>query len=545
MSTPAPVPPPVPPPSPVALDPVILQALMETIPDTIYFKDRESRFVRVNRAQAHLLGLADPAEAVGRTDADFFSAEHAAIARAEEEEIMRTGRPLLAKEEKITLRDGREAWVSSSKLPWRDASGAVVGTFGLSRDITAHKLAEEKLADERALLHTIVDLIPSRIFVKDRDGRYLLNNRAHLASLGVVDAAAARGRTTLDFHPGLRGQQAVADDRTVLETGAPLLDQEKSDFGPEAQTRWSLTTKVPLRDARGRIAGLVGISHDITERKRAEAERQSRADEMEADLRMARQILEALQPRTPPTFPRGTSLAESALRFAHRYQPAASLGGDFFDYIAVSDTEAGVVVGDVMGHGVRAALIGALLHGLIEELRSTASDPGRLLRVLNRDLAPILREARLPVFATMLYAVIDLGNGQIRWANAGHPPPLRLNRADDRVNRLVTADPEPALGFVDRFNYMTHTAPFGPHDGLLLYTDGLSEAGPGDGRQLGETGVMECLRRHAEAPAESLAARLLEAARQFGGRDTFEDDICLVVAEATGQLRAAPPDYSI
>ncbi len=135
----------------VPLDSAILGSLMDAIPDRIYFKDRESRFVRNNRAHARSLG-ATPAECVGRSDADFFSREHAERALADEQEIIRTGEPVIAKIERITRRDGRQGWVSSTKLAWRDADGVIIGTFGISRDITAQKEAEEKLIAEHELL---------------------------------------------------------------------------------------------------------------------------------------------------------------------------------------------------------------------------------------------------------------------------------------------------------------------------------------------------------------------------------------------------------
>ena len=123
----------------------LLRALMDHLPDTIYFKDDKSRFIRVNPSAARGFGVDDPAAARGKTDADFFKLEHADQALRDEQEIMRTGVPLLGKEEKETWPDGRVTWVSTTKMPLRDRNGRVVGTFGVSRDITEKKQAEEEL----------------------------------------------------------------------------------------------------------------------------------------------------------------------------------------------------------------------------------------------------------------------------------------------------------------------------------------------------------------------------------------------------------------
>ena len=128
-----------------SLEASLLRVLMETSPDRIYFKDRQSRFVRNSHAHALSLGAASPEECVGRTDFDYFAKEHAERAFADEQEIIRTGRPVIAKVERLTRRDGTQGWASSTKMPWRDAAGRIIGTFGLTRDITAAKEAEERL----------------------------------------------------------------------------------------------------------------------------------------------------------------------------------------------------------------------------------------------------------------------------------------------------------------------------------------------------------------------------------------------------------------
>jgi PAS domain S-box-containing protein len=124
----------------------VLRTLMANIPDHIYFKDRYHRFTRISHALGRWFGLEDPAEAKGKSDHDFFSNEHAEETRRDEETIMRTGVPIVGKEEKETWPDGRETWVSTSKVPLRDDQGNIVGTFGLSRDITGHKQAERAQA---------------------------------------------------------------------------------------------------------------------------------------------------------------------------------------------------------------------------------------------------------------------------------------------------------------------------------------------------------------------------------------------------------------
>ena len=110
----------------------LLRMLMDSVPDSIYFKDAESRFIRINKTIARNVGLSDAAQAVGKTDSDLFSAELARQTFADEQAIMQSGEPIVDKEEKETWPDGRVTWVSTTKMPLRDQQGQIVGTFGVS-----------------------------------------------------------------------------------------------------------------------------------------------------------------------------------------------------------------------------------------------------------------------------------------------------------------------------------------------------------------------------------------------------------------------------
>ena len=155
----------------LALEQSLLRALLENATDQVYFKDVDSRFLRISRAQASRFGLSDPALAVGKSDFDFFAAEHARQALRDEQEIVRFGRPLVDQEEMETWPDGRMAWVSSTKVPLRDQQGRIFGTFGISRDITERKLAEERLNETlrrlRQAINSTVQVLGMTVDARD------------------------------------------------------------------------------------------------------------------------------------------------------------------------------------------------------------------------------------------------------------------------------------------------------------------------------------------------------------------------------------------
>src|SRR5205807_9529003 len=121
-----------------------------------------------------------------------------------------------------------------------------------------------------------------------------------------------------------------------------------------------------------------------------------------------------------PTFPHSAAPEASALHFSHRYLPAAAVGGDFFNIFAITDTTAGIFICDVMGHGMRAALITAIMRGLLEELMPVAADPGNFLAEINRSLHAILKRTKEPFLATAFYMVADVTSAKLRFVSAGH-----------------------------------------------------------------------------------------------------------------------------
>ncbi len=144
----------------------LLEAFLQNIPDNVFFKDRNSRFIRVSNSMATYFGLSGPWQAMNKSDADIFSAEHALQALADEQEIMRTGLPVVGREEKETWPDGRENWVLTTKVPLRNRYGQIIGTMGIARDITERKQAEARI--HYLALHDSLTGLPNRTLLQDR-----------------------------------------------------------------------------------------------------------------------------------------------------------------------------------------------------------------------------------------------------------------------------------------------------------------------------------------------------------------------------------------
>jgi len=146
--------------APVAIpDATLLEILMNSLPDTIYFKDAQSRFIKVNKEQAKLLGLSRPREAIGKTDKDFFPEEFAKAAREDEKSLLRSNAPMMDKLEKLQSAQGGVRWFSATKAPIHDTQGNPVGIVGVSRDVTQRQEMEEQLTEINSLRELLLDII--------------------------------------------------------------------------------------------------------------------------------------------------------------------------------------------------------------------------------------------------------------------------------------------------------------------------------------------------------------------------------------------------
>lgn len=265
------------------------------------------------------------------------------------------------------------------------------------------------------------------------------------------------------------------------------------------------------------------------------AELREKNAQLESDFNMAREIQQIFLPDQYPTFPHSVAPKDSTLKFSHRYISAAAVGGDFFDIFAITDSTAGVFICDVMGHGMRAALITAIMRGLIEELMPVAADAGKFLTEINRSLRAILKRTREPFLATAFYAVADATAGELRFANAGHPSPFRLQRDSNEIHSLKIYDPRhgPALGLFEKTDYPTCRCPLAPGDLIFLFTDGIYEAINGEGTEFGQERLLQSVQRRVRLPAEQMFSELLAEVQEFSGSTEFEDDVCLVGVEAS------------
>lgn len=503
----------------------------------------DGHYLLANVALARIYGYDSPVELMANIK-DIAGRLYVEPGRREEfQRLMAESDTLTGFASRIYRKDGSVIWIEENCRAYRDGQGKLLYYEGTVEDITQQRMTEEALKLSESLYHSLVESMPQGVFRRDLNGKFTFANQPYCKHVGrkLEDIL---GKSDFDFFPKEAADKYWRDDLAIMERGETMeITEETQPIGHEEKL-YHHVIKTPLRDETGKVTGLQGMFWDITEKIRIEEKvrrttaelARSREDlrqknsVMEENLRTAREIQLAMLPQQYPLFPPDAGPEQTALRFLHRYHPAETVSGDFFTVTQLSATEAGVLICDVTGHGTRAALVTAMIRAIAEELKPLALDPASFLRKLNYDLCSILKNTGSPMLTTAFYAVADCAAGTLRYANAGHPKPLLLRRAENSIKPLVNASgkSQPALGLFEDPVYTTSETTIQPGDFLMLFTDGLYEVQGQHEELYSQERLMHDVKELITRAPEALFDELIEVIRSFALNGEFEDDVCLV-----------------
>lgn len=458
--------------------------------------------------------------------------EREAFERAVTQALQQGGPETLAVDARVLTGGGDWRWLRIRGTVVRDREGHALRIAGSMINISLRKAAEAQVEEERFLLRQLIDHVPLQIYFKDLDSKFTMANQRMIEWMGLGNGQDLTGKHDRDFFETDHWKPAEADEQRIIQTGEAMIDQLEHETWHEGDETWVITSKFPWKDRQGMIKGTFGVSSDVTKLVKAERAAtdlagllQQKNEAYEEELLLAREIQQAL---AGEGFPGSTADDRNHLSFGARYIPISGLAGDFFEVMKMNEDCYGVLICDVMGHGVRSALIVAMLRGLLEKQRAQALEPGLFLQGLNDGLAAILERAGTTMFATAFFGVIDLSEQTFRYACAGHPGPIVSGKNGVRQIACERSHKGPGLGLLKGASYPTNSIDLSEIDRMVLFTDGVLEAENQSGEPFFENRLMEIIGKKSEEPMESLLDGILSAVLAFSEGQHFDDDVCLL-----------------
>ncbi len=259
-----------------------LQLIIDTIPQAVFWKDRESVYVWCNRNFAIDSGVGTPENIIGKTDFELpWTKAQAAQFREIDKKVMANGKTYNIVEQ-LTLANGQLIWCDTNKVPLYDEQGNVAGILGIYRDITERKYAQEALRESQDMLRLIMDNIPQSIFWKDRNSLYLGCNQTFAQQAGLASPDEIVGKSDYDLAWGKDQAELYRQmDRRVMDANTPEYHIIEPQTRSDGRGAWLDTNKIPLHNTSGNVVGILGTYEDITDRKESEEALKKAHDELE------------------------------------------------------------------------------------------------------------------------------------------------------------------------------------------------------------------------------------------------------------------------
>ena len=564
----------------------MLHLLLDNSPDSIYFKDHKSRFIRISKALAQTFGLDDPEKAIGKTDFDFFPIEHAQEAFNDEQKILQTGQPLVGKIERETAPNQPEHWVFTTKIPIFAQNKKIIGTFGISRDITQVKSYENALMKNKVELeHSVkirrgdlqkanadlqkriaqLDFITSvsydmaqrididelvPVILRSFVSRFpqatasccLRTNKgySYLAALGALDCPA--GRQTSEKVLGVFHAMPLHRPFTVENW---TVDEYISQFAWPEMSHLPFYIAIPLLADNQLIAVIQIFAGNTSDALYKEEEKvlstlatQSAVSlsnalhyqelgekaRLQGELDAARSIQQRLTPNQKPSIPH--------VNLKGLYYPAFEVGGDYLDYFKTETGHWVVVIADVCGKGIPAALLMTILRSAFRVDARNETSARNLLCSVNNSMRVNLDDRS---FVTAVCLIIGNDGKTMSYARAGHPKLVKINAS----NTVETIESNGiALGFISDSaafsGFIEEIAiPLIPGERYLIYTDGLTEAVNNEKEPYGGKRLLDLLSMNIGPTPEAILDTIMADVKLFSSGAPYHDDLTIIALQVT------------
>ncbi|MBE6415678.1 MAG: PAS domain S-box protein [Akkermansiaceae bacterium] len=448
-----------------------------------------------------------------------------------------TSYPLRVEVRLLNQRNRGWRWVRINGLLEYDENKKPCRLVGVWVDITRRKMADLHAMEDRDLFRTLINYLPDNIYFKNRESRFVIANEATAKKMKVRTPSDLIGSRDSNFFDPEMCEIARSEEAEIMATGKPILNRIHHEKWKGGKSTWGKVSKFPWYAADGTVKGIVGISSDVTKLIEAQQKYQRIAKQLdeknkllEKEIHLAREVQQALQNvNTPDRVWQHSSGSTRKASFHHVYLPSDGVAGDCFEVFPVGQSGVGMLICDVMGHGVRAALIASMMRGLMAQLANLADTPALFLSSLNRQMYRIFSQANITMFASACYVYLDLDRRRLTLASAGHPAPIVLPAEGKAFQPAIPRTP--ALGLLENAMFRESEIRLESGMKLMLFTDGLTEAQDATGDEIGSSRIMDFLHERKPQSIREMLDISLAGVHQFTGSARQDDDICLLGVE--------------
>lgn len=494
-----------------------LRGILDAARESIWRFSPDGIILACNETAARRLGKSAP-ELVGRS---FFDVLPEDLARSRMErlrEVVESGGPVEFEDQRAGI------LFHHSFYPIRDDEGRVTSIACFSRDITERKQAEEALAQAHAdaerraaEMESFISNMTEGVVLHDADGNAVLANDAAIEILGADPLTSVEERVEQFEVRALDGTRMKPEETA---SGRALRGETVRDLcyrvtAPGDKDKIIAVSSSPVRAPGGTLLGATTVFRDVTDRH--ELERQK--DEL---LQREHHIAQVLQQAIiPPEIPSEML----GYRIAVKYRPAlreAEIGGDFYDVFELGYNRIGVLIGDVAGKGLTAAIRVAAARHAIRSYAYIDPRPARVLQLANEALC---RDSEDSLILTAFFAILDTDLGGMVYSNAGHEPPVLACSAGRCMELECGGVP---LGLVPGMEFEQSSRRLDPGDVVVMVTDGITEARSPGPVLYGKERLVEFVKQHMESSPQDIASGVLQAAMDHAGGD-LQDDAAVVV----------------
>ena len=492
----------------------LLGSLIDAIPDLIFYKDTNFNFLGANKAFERQIGH-KIVDLIGKKDDSFIPLELA-------EKFEKSDAIIIEKSEAVSMEsedvdpDGNKIVFDTKKTPFFNEKGKLLGLIGISRDITLRKKAELRLKSQSAALKSAAN----SVVISNTKGEIVWVNPAFTKLTGYTWREVV-GKNPRALNSGKHDKAFFSKMWNTILTGktwqGEVINKKKN-----GELYYEEMTITPVLDEKGEIAQFVAIKHDITERKKLEEVMKKANERMESELNVAKDIQMSMLPLIFPAFPKRDEVDLYA-----ELIPAREVGGDFYDFHFIDENHLCIVMADVSGKGVPAALMMAVTKTLLKSRASNDKSPASILTDVNNEIA---KDNDSYMFITVFLAILNTNTGELIYSNAGHNPSYIISNENKKLTKLGDLH-GPVIGAMEGMTYGETKLLLKKNDIVFSYTDGVTESHNINAELYSDPRLEELLENGDYDSSEKLVKIVIESVKEFEGEADQFDDITAMAIE--------------